>query len=197
MNQFPQMIEKHEYQFTCINDQDNSSEHEDSPKNMYFQVNEEECEDMSEDEENKAEAASNEGEEEEDNVSMASNNENNEHNEHNEREKDFQDNFLENSFVTTSAEASNSQSKKSEAEEQADQKTATGGQQFKLKNAKGTLIFDQSTKQKRYLSPFEQFLAEQQELFKKDETRQHDEENSVTMTTTASTQFDQKIGGSE
>ena len=192
MNQFPQMIEKQEYQFTCINDQENSSEHEESPKNMYFQVNEEECEDMSEDEENKADVASNEGEAEEDNISMASNTENNDHN-----EKDFQDNFLESSFVTTSAEASNSQSKKSEAEDHADQKTATGGQQFKLKNAKGTLIFDQSTKQKRYLSPFEQFLAEQQELFKKDETRQHDEENSVTMTTTASTQFEQKIGGSE
>ena len=192
MNQFPQMIEKQEYQFTCINDQENSSEHEESPKNMYFQVNEEEFEDMSEDEENKADVASNEGEAEEDNISMASNTENNDHN-----EKDFQDNFLESSFVTTSAEASNSQSKKSEAEDHADQKTATGGQQFKLKNAKGTLIFDQSTKQKRYLSPFEQFLAEQQELFKKDETRQHDEENSVTMTTTASTQFEQKIGGSE
>lgn len=42
------------------------------------------------------------------------------------------------------------------------------------------------------MSPFEQFLAEQQELFKKDEMRQHDEQNSVTLTTTASTNFDSK-----
>ena len=42
------------------------------------------------------------------------------------------------------------------------------------------------------MSPFEQFLAEQQELFKKDGLRQNDEQNSVTLTTTASTQFDAK-----
>ena len=42
------------------------------------------------------------------------------------------------------------------------------------------------------MSPFEQFLAQQQELFKKDETRQNDEQNSVTLTTTASTNFDSK-----
>lgn len=42
------------------------------------------------------------------------------------------------------------------------------------------------------MSPFEQFLAEQQELFKKDEARMNDEQNSVTLTTTASTQFEVK-----
>ena len=63
---------------------------------------------------------------------------------------------------------------------------------FKIKNTKGKVIFDQATKQRRYLSPFDQFLAEQQELFKKDELRQNDEQNSVTLTTTASTQFDSK-----
>lgn len=42
---------------------------------------------------------------------------------------------------------------------------------FKIKNTKGKVVFDQATKQRRYLSPFEQFLAEQQELFKKDGLR--------------------------
>ena len=40
-------------------------------------------------------------------------------------------------------------------------KNSEGKQKFNLKNAKGNLIFDQKTKQKRYLSPFEQFLSEQ------------------------------------
>lgn len=57
------------------------------------------------------------------------------------------------------------------------------------------MVYDQQTKQKRYLSPFEQFLAEQKELFQKTtagEQRMADEENSVTLTTTASTNFDSK-----
>lgn len=63
---------------------------------------------------------------------------------------------------------------------------------FKLKDTKSKVIYDHTTKQKRFMSPFEQFIAEQQELFKKDETRLNDEQNSVTMTTTASTNFDSK-----
>jgi len=63
---------------------------------------------------------------------------------------------------------------------------------FKIKDTKAKVIFDQATKQRRFMSPFEQFLAEQQELFKKDELRQNDEQNSVTLTTTASTTFEAK-----
>lgn len=63
---------------------------------------------------------------------------------------------------------------------------------FKLKDTKSKVIYDHTTKQKRFMSPFEQFIAEQQELFKRDETRLNDEQNSVTMTTTASTNFDSK-----
>lgn len=58
------------------------------------------------------------------------------------------------------------------------------------------MVYDQKTKQKRYMSPFDQFLAQQHELFQKESTeggRMHDEENSVTMTTTASTLFEQKL----
>ena len=51
------------------------------------------------------------------------------------------------------------------------------------------MIYDHTTKQRRYMSPFEQFIAEQEGLFKKDELRQHDEQNSVSLTTTASTNF--------
>jgi len=71
---------------------------------------------------------------------------------------------------------------------------------FKIKDTKAKVIFDQATKQRRFMSPFEQFLAEQQELFKKDELRQNDEQNSVTLTTTASTTFEAKTlqsGGNE
>lgn len=58
---------------------------------------------------------------------------------------------------------------------------------FKLKDTKGKVIYDHTTKQRRFMSPFEQFIAEQEGLFKKDELRQNDEQNSVTLTTTAST----------
>ena len=67
-----------------------------------------------------------------------------------------------------------------------------GRQLFKIKETKGRVMFDHTTKQRRFMSPFEQFLAEQQELFKKDELRQNDEQNSVTLTTTASTTFEAK-----
>eukprot|EP00347_Sterkiella_histriomuscorum_P003581 403363737 len=63
---------------------------------------------------------------------------------------------------------------------------------FKLKDTKGKVIYDHQTKQRRFMSPFEQFIAEQEGLFKKDELRQNDEQNSATLTTTASTQFDSK-----
>jgi uncharacterized glyoxalase superfamily protein PhnB len=69
---------------------------------------------------------------------------------------------------------------------------ADGKQLFKIKDTKGKVIFDHTTKQRRFMSPFEQFLAEQQELFKKDDMRQNDEQNSVTLTTTASTTFEAK-----
>lgn len=39
---------------------------------------------------------------------------------------------------------------------------------FKIKNTKGSVVYDKKTKQKRYMSPFDQFLSEQQELFKKE-----------------------------
>lgn len=44
------------------------------------------------------------------------------------------------------------------------------------------------------MSPFEQFISEQQDLFQKQtmNDRLDDEQNSVTMTTTASTNFDSK-----
>ena len=63
---------------------------------------------------------------------------------------------------------------------------------FKIKNTQGKVVYDQATKQRRFMSPFEQFLSEQQELFKKNDTLDRDEQNSVTVTTTASTQFDSK-----
>ncbi|MFS8159872.1 MAG: hypothetical protein ACMG6E_06615, partial [Candidatus Roizmanbacteria bacterium] len=64
VNTFPQMIEKQDYQFTCIMDQansnDNSTDQEEGNTythkegNMYFQVNEEELEEEEDEEENKA-----------------------------------------------------------------------------------------------------------------------------------------------
>ena len=65
---------------------------------------------------------------------------------------------------------------------------------FKIKNTKGKVVYDQQTKQRRFMSPFDQFLAEQQELFKKNDA-ENDEQNSVTLTTTASTNFGEiKVG---
>lgn len=88
-------------------------------------------------------------------------------------------------------EGNQSQQLEEEGEEE-DTKKNSNKKLFKLNNPKGKVVFDQQTKQRRFMSPFEQFLAEQQELFKKDEMRQNDEQNSVTLTTTASTNFDSK-----
>ncbi len=67
---------------------------------------------------------------------------------------------------------------------------------FKLKSTKGCVMYDKRTKTKRYVSPFEQFLNQQQDLFKKGNAQTTDslpdEQASVTLTTIASTQFDNR-----
>ena len=57
---------------------------------------------------------------------------------------------------------------------------------------KGGIAFDHNSQTRRFMTPFEQFLSEQQELFKKGAV-QDDEQASVTMTTNASTHFEGKI----
>jgi len=42
-----------------------------------------------------------------------------------------------------------------------------GGKSFKLTKTKGAMVYDQRTKQKRFVSPMEQFLAEQNCMFEK------------------------------
>ncbi len=41
-------------------------------------------------------------------------------------------------------------------------------QHFTLKSTKGCVVYDKQTKTKKYMSPFDQFLSQQQDLFKKD-----------------------------
>ncbi len=65
-----------------------------------------------------------------------------------------------------------------------------GRKKFQLKNKKGNIVFDKQTNQRRYLSPFEQYIAEQNELFKLNNNqmeRMGHDEKSETLTTTAST----------
>ena len=60
--------------------------------------------------------------------------------------------------------------------------------QFKIKSTKGGMAVDKKTGVKRYMSPFEQFFNEQEELFKKPAVASvQDSGAEVTLTTIAST----------
>ncbi len=65
----------------------------------------------------------------------------------------------------------------------------------KIKMPKGGVFVDKVTQKRRYMTPLEQFLNEQQELFKKNVVTS-DDQGSITMTTAISSSMQQPASNS-